>query len=54
MINEDESEYDTQMSEDDQHTNTLISKPGKDDTVKSLMRDFEVRMQCYCNQNLST
>ncbi|KAL5791880.1 hypothetical protein ACOSP7_000474 [Xanthoceras sorbifolium] len=41
MINEDESEYDTEMSEDNGDTNTLISKTGTDDTMKSLLSNFE-------------
>ncbi|KAK4847537.1 hypothetical protein QYF36_003078 [Acer negundo] len=41
MINEDESEYDTEMSEDNGHANALISKPGKDDTMNSMFSNFE-------------
>ncbi|KAJ0111228.1 hypothetical protein Patl1_00942 [Pistacia atlantica] len=41
IVNEDESEYDMEMSEDDGHAGSLISKAGMDDTMKSLMNDFE-------------
>lgn len=41
-MNEDESEYDMEMSEDSGHAGSLISKAGMDDTMKSLMNDFEV------------
>lgn len=42
MINEDESEYDTEMSEVNGQTNALVSKTGVDDTMKSLLDSFEV------------
>lgn len=41
MINEDESEYDTEMSEVNGQTNALVSKTGVDDTMKSLLDSFE-------------
>ncbi|XP_021889230.1 programmed cell death protein 2 [Carica papaya] len=41
MINEDESEYDMEMLEDDGCANSLISRGGVDDTVKSLLDSFE-------------
>ncbi|KAJ0054148.1 hypothetical protein Pint_00924 [Pistacia integerrima] len=41
IVNEDESEYDMEISEDDGHAGSLISKAGMDDTMKSLMNDFE-------------
>ncbi|TXG63357.1 hypothetical protein EZV62_010351 [Acer yangbiense] len=41
MINEDESEYDTEMSEDNGHANALISKPKKDDEMNSMFSNFE-------------
>ncbi|KAL9430667.1 hypothetical protein AB3S75_025958 [Citrus x aurantiifolia] len=41
MINEDESEYDTEMSEVNGQTNVLVSKTGVDDTMKSLLDSFE-------------
>ncbi|KAK2649558.1 hypothetical protein Ddye_017047 [Dipteronia dyeriana] len=41
MINEDESEYVAEMSEDNGHANSLISKPGKDDTMNSMFSTFE-------------
>ncbi|XVF06998.1 hypothetical protein REPUB_Repub06bG0099800 [Reevesia pubescens] len=40
--NEHESEYDTEMSEDDEHTNnSLIPRNRIDDTMKSLLDNFE-------------
>ena len=42
MINEDESEYDTEISEDNEHANALISKPKKDDAMNSMFSNFEV------------
>lgn len=42
MINEDESEYNTEMSEVNGQTNALVSKTGVDDTMKSLLDSFEV------------
>lgn len=42
MINEDESEYDTEMSGDDEIAKPLVSKREVDDQMKSLMNDFEV------------
>lgn len=42
MINEDESDYDTEMSEVNGQTNALVSKTGVDDTMKSLLDSFEV------------
>ncbi|KAJ4727740.1 programmed cell death protein 2 [Melia azedarach] len=41
MINEDESEYDTEMSEYNGQTNALVSKTRVDDTMKSLLSTFE-------------
>ncbi|EFH51187.1 predicted protein [Arabidopsis lyrata subsp. lyrata] len=41
MINEDESEYDTEMSGDDEIAKPLVSKREVDDQMKSLMNDFE-------------
>ncbi|XVE68580.1 hypothetical protein DITRI_Ditri09bG0079700 [Diplodiscus trichospermus] len=42
MKNEHESEYDTEMSGDDGHTNnSLVSRNRVDDTVKSLLDNFE-------------
>lgn len=41
MINEDESDYDTEMSEVNGQTNALVSKTGVDDTMKSLLDSFE-------------
>lgn len=41
MINEDESEYDTEMSEVNGQTNALVSKTGVDDKMKSLLDSFE-------------
>jgi pre-rRNA-processing protein TSR4 len=42
LINEDESEYDTEMSGDDEVAKPLVSKREVDDQMKSLMNDFEV------------
>lgn len=43
MKNEHESEYDTEMSGDEGHTdNSLTSRNKVDDTMKSLMDTFEV------------
>jgi pre-rRNA-processing protein TSR4 len=41
LINEDESEYDTEMSGDDEVAKPLVSKREVDDQMKSLMNDFE-------------
>ncbi|XP_044491756.1 programmed cell death protein 2-like [Mangifera indica] len=41
IVNEDESEYDMEMSEDNGHAGSLISKTAMDDTMKSLMNGFE-------------
>lgn len=43
MINEDESEYDTEMSGDDEVAKPLVSNRVVDDQMKSLMNDFEVK-----------
>lgn len=43
MLNEDERDYDTDMSEDNGLGNALISKIGEDDTMKSLLSSFEVQ-----------
>lgn len=50
MINEDESEYDMEMLEDDGCANSLISRGGVDDTVKSLLDSFEVLKFAYGDQ----
>lgn len=42
MINEDEWDYDTDMSEDNEHANSLISKTAEDETLKSVLSSFEV------------
>ena len=43
MKNEHESEYDTEMSGDDGHTNnSLVSRNRIDDTMRSLLDNFEV------------
>ncbi|GLU16805.1 hypothetical protein SLE2022_332190 [Rubroshorea leprosula] len=42
MKNEHESEYETEMSEDDAHANnSLVSRSGMDDSMKSLLDRFE-------------
>ncbi|XVF30275.1 hypothetical protein REPUB_Repub16aG0042800 [Reevesia pubescens] len=42
MKNEHESEYDTEISGDDEHTNnSLVSRDKTDDTIKSLLDKFE-------------
>lgn len=41
IINEDECEFDTGVSRDDEYANSLISRERTDDTVNSLMDDFE-------------
>lgn len=43
LINEDESEYDTEMSENDEIAKPLVSKREVDDQLKSLMNDYEVK-----------
>lgn len=44
MINEDESEYDTEMSENDEAAQPMVvSKREVDDQMKSVMKDFEVK-----------
>lgn len=43
LINVDESEYDTEMSETDEVAQPLVvSKREVDDQMKSVMKDFEV------------
>uniref|UniRef100_A0A5B6ZFT3 Putative programmed cell death protein 2 isoform X3 n=1 Tax=Davidia involucrata TaxID=16924 RepID=A0A5B6ZFT3_DAVIN len=41
IINEDESEFDTGMSEDNEYAKALVSGSRMDDTVKSLLDNFE-------------
>lgn len=43
LVNVDESEYDTEMSEDDEVAKPLVSKRAIDDQMKSLMKDYEVK-----------
>uniref|UniRef100_A0A5B6ZF20 MYND-type domain-containing protein n=1 Tax=Davidia involucrata TaxID=16924 RepID=A0A5B6ZF20_DAVIN len=42
IINEDECEFDTEMSEDHEYANALVSGNRMDDTFKSLLDNFEV------------
>lgn len=44
LINEDESEYDTEMSETDEVAQPMVvSKREVDEQMKSVMKDFEVQ-----------
>lgn len=42
MINDDEREFDAEMSDDNDHAKSLVSRNGMDDTMKSLLDSFEV------------
>lgn len=42
IVIEEESDYDTEISEDNEHAGSLILKAGMDDTMKLLMNNFEV------------
>lgn len=41
IINEDECEFDTEMSEDSKYSNSLVSGSRMDESVKSLLDNFE-------------
>lgn len=46
LINVDESEYDTEMSEDDEFAKPLVPVREVNDDMKSLMNEYEVKVTC--------
>lgn len=54
MINDDENEYDAEMSDDNIPTHSLVSRNKMDNTMNSLLDIFEVSIRALVNGNLCT
>ena len=54
MINDDESEYDAEMSDDNIPAHSLVSRNKMDSTMNSLLDIFEVSILALVNGNLCT